>query len=67
MLVFVILHASCVDEHRGVQANPSNLLSNIEYIRGFYESRMDGQQQYWWTQFVSAVEYIKQLLNNPNA
>ena len=62
VLIYVILHVGClvVDD---LQANPASLLSNIEYIRGFYESRMTGREQYWWTQFTSAVEYIKSLLH----
>jgi hypothetical protein len=46
-----------------IQANPPGLLSNIQYINGFYAARMQGEESYWWTQFTSAVEFIKQMLN----
>ncbi|KAH7728216.1 GTPase activating protein and VPS9 domains 1 [Aphelenchoides avenae] len=52
ILVFVLL-----------QANPPGLFSNIQYINGFYAARMEGGESYWWTQFTSAVEFIKQMLN----
>lgn len=47
-----------------IKANPPALLSNIQYVSGFYGCRMRGNEAYWWTQFTSAVEFIKQLLNN---
>jgi hypothetical protein len=46
-----------------IKANPPALLSNIQYVSGFYGCRMRGNEAYWWTQFTSAVEFIKQLLN----
>lgn len=46
-----------------IKANPPALLSNIQYVTGFYGKRMQGSEEYWWTQFISAVEFIKQLLN----
>ncbi|CAD5234418.1 unnamed protein product [Bursaphelenchus xylophilus] len=46
-----------------LQANPPALLSNIQYISSFYGSRIEGEEAYWWTQFVSAVEFLKQLCN----
>jgi hypothetical protein len=45
------------------QANPPALLSNIQYIQGFYGNRMEGAEAYWWAQFTSAVEFIKTMLN----
>lgn len=50
VLVFVVL-----------QANPRNLLSNVQYIRYFYESKATGEASYWWSQFLVAVEFIKTL------
>uniref|UniRef100_F1KQR4 Receptor-mediated endocytosis protein 6 n=1 Tax=Ascaris suum TaxID=6253 RepID=F1KQR4_ASCSU len=47
-----------------IQANPQALLSNIQYINGFYSNRMEGAEAYWWAQFTSAVEFIKTLLNH---
>ncbi|KAI6198260.1 hypothetical protein M3Y99_01891900 [Aphelenchoides fujianensis] len=46
-----------------LQANPPALLSNIQYIEGFYARRMPGQEAYWWTQFRAAVEFLKSLCN----
>ncbi|CAK5086281.1 unnamed protein product [Meloidogyne enterolobii] len=52
ILVFVI-----------IKANPHALLSNLQFIDSFYASRMQGSEAYWWTQFNSAVEFLKTLLN----
>ena len=52
ILVFVI-----------IKANPAGLLSNLQFIDGFYARRMQGSEAYWWTQFNSAVEFLKTLLN----
>lgn len=46
-----------------LQANPPALLSNIQYMESFYAARMQGEEQYWWTQFRAAVEFLKQLCN----
>lgn len=43
------------------QANPPSLLSTIQYINSFYGTRLQGEEQYWWVQFCSAVEYIKTM------
>ncbi|KAF8384340.1 rme-6 [Pristionchus pacificus] len=46
-----------------VMANPANLLSNVQYIEGFYGQQLAaGDDAYWWTQFRSAIEFIKTLL-----
>lgn len=50
VLVFVIL-----------QSNPRCLLTTVQYIRYFYESKAAGEASYWWSQFVVAVEFIKTL------
>ena len=50
VLVFVIL-----------QANPRCLLSTVQYIKYFYESKATGEASYWWSQFIVAVEFIKTL------
>lgn len=44
-----------------IKANPPNLLSTIQYIRSFYESRASGEASYWWAQFNIAVEFIKTM------
>jgi len=54
VLVFVI-----------IQANPRCLLSTLQYIRYFYESKASGEASYWWSQFTVAVEFIKTL--NPQS
>lgn len=50
VLVFVI-----------VKANPPSLLSTVQYVTSFYESKFEGEEAYWWTQFSSVVEFIKTM------
>lgn len=50
VLVFVI-----------IQANPNSLLSTVQYVNSFYEKHFQGEQAYWWTQFCSAIEFIKTM------
>lgn len=45
-----------------VMSNPTSLLSNVQFVEGFYSSQMTGSDAYWWTQFRSAIEFIKTLL-----
>ncbi|XP_041370406.1 GTPase-activating protein and VPS9 domain-containing protein 1-like [Gigantopelta aegis] len=44
-----------------IKANPPCLLSTIQYVNSFYENRLGGEEQYWWMQFASAVEFIKTM------
>ncbi len=44
-----------------VKANPPSLLSTVQYVNTFYEKRLAGEEQYWWLQFVSAIEFIKTM------
>ncbi|XP_065933547.1 GTPase-activating protein and VPS9 domain-containing protein 1 isoform X4 [Magallana gigas] len=44
-----------------IKANPPCLLSTIQYIQSFYGNRIGGEEQYWWIQFCSAVEFIKNM------
>ncbi|KAF0301245.1 GTPase-activating protein and VPS9 domain-containing protein 1 [Amphibalanus amphitrite] len=44
-----------------IKACPSSLLSTIQYVGSFYGERLSGEDQYWWTQFCSAVEFIKTM------
>ncbi|OAD57061.1 GTPase-activating protein and VPS9 domain-containing protein 1, partial [Eufriesea mexicana] len=46
VLVYVIIKAS---------TNPLSLLSTIQYVDSFYGNRLGGEEQYWWTQFCSAI------------
>ncbi|OXU23185.1 hypothetical protein TSAR_004014 [Trichomalopsis sarcophagae] len=44
-----------------IKTNPPSLLSTIQYVNSFYGNRLEGEEQYWWTQFCSAVEFIKTM------
>ncbi|KAL4218738.1 GTPase-activating protein and VPS9 domain-containing protein 1 [Mactra antiquata] len=44
-----------------IRANPPCLLSTIQYVNSFYQDRIQGEEQYWWMQFVGAVEFIKTM------
>ena len=44
-----------------IKANPPSLLSSIQYVNSFYEKRLVGEEQYWWMQFSSAIEFIKTM------
>jgi hypothetical protein len=50
VLVFVI-----------IKSNPPSLLSTIQYVNSFCGQKNTGADQYWWTQFCSAVEFIKTM------
>ncbi|KAH7638557.1 hypothetical protein HUG17_2590 [Dermatophagoides farinae] len=47
-----------------IKSNARSILSTIEYVNTFYRNEMTGEQSYYWTQFCSAVEFIKTILNN---
>ncbi|XP_058798185.1 receptor-mediated endocytosis protein 6 homolog isoform X2 [Phymastichus coffea] len=44
-----------------IKTNPPALLSTIQYVNSFYGNRLEGEEQYWWTQFCSAIEFIKTM------
>ncbi|XP_052789211.1 GTPase-activating protein and VPS9 domain-containing protein 1-like [Mya arenaria] len=44
-----------------IKANPPCLLSTIQYVTSLYQDRLQGEEQYWWMQFVAAVEFIKTM------
>ncbi|XP_076353746.1 GTPase activating protein and VPS9 domains 1 isoform X3 [Tachypleus tridentatus] len=44
-----------------IKANPTSLLSTVQYVNTFYEKQLEGEEAYWWTQFCSAVEFIKTM------
>ncbi|XP_055544046.1 receptor-mediated endocytosis protein 6 homolog isoform X2 [Wyeomyia smithii] len=44
-----------------IQSNPRNLLSTIEYVNCFFGDTLTGEKEYWWTQFCSAVTFIKTM------
>ncbi|XP_026825737.1 GTPase-activating protein and VPS9 domain-containing protein 1 isoform X3 [Ooceraea biroi] len=44
-----------------IKTNPPSLLSTVQYVDSFYRNRLEGEEQYWWTQFCSAIEFIKTM------
>ncbi len=44
-----------------IKANPPSLLSTVQYVDSFYGNRLSGEDQYWWMQFVAAIEFIKTM------
>ncbi|XP_040577148.2 LOW QUALITY PROTEIN: GTPase-activating protein and VPS9 domain-containing protein 1 [Lepeophtheirus salmonis] len=44
-----------------IKANPPSLLSTVQYVENFYGERLCGEDEYWWVQTVSAIEFIKTM------
>ena len=44
-----------------IKANPPGLLSTTQYIKNFLEDQLEGEENYWWVQFSTAVEFTKTL------
>ncbi|XP_054161994.1 GTPase-activating protein and VPS9 domain-containing protein 1-like isoform X2 [Oppia nitens] len=44
-----------------IKANPPSLLSTVQYVSSFYDKHFEGEEAYWWTQFCSAIEFIKTM------
>lgn len=44
-----------------IKANPSWLLSNVQYVNSFYDKKLAGEHAYYWTYFNSAVEFVKTM------
>ncbi|XP_050296180.1 GTPase-activating protein and VPS9 domain-containing protein 1 [Anthonomus grandis grandis] len=44
-----------------IKVNPEALLSTIQFVNSFHAGEIRGEDEYWWTQFCSAVEYIKTM------
>lgn len=44
-----------------IKANPASLLSTVQYVDSYFGDRMKGEDQYWWMQFVAAIEFIKTM------
>jgi hypothetical protein len=44
-----------------IRANPPGLLSTTQYIKNFLEEGLVGEENYWWVQFSTAVEFTKTL------
>ncbi|CAF0809811.1 unnamed protein product [Brachionus calyciflorus] len=47
-----------------IKANPPTIISNVQYIEGFYGKQLE-LEDYYWAQFIFAFSYIKaNMLNN---
>jgi len=45
-----------------IKANPSHLLSTVQYVNSFLaEGQLQGEDSYWWMQFTAATEFIKTI------
>ncbi|KAG5884484.1 hypothetical protein JTB14_001279 [Gonioctena quinquepunctata] len=44
-----------------IKVNPEALLSTVQYVNSFFHNQLFGEEEYWWTQFCAAVEYIKTM------
>ena len=44
-----------------IKANPPGLLSTTQYVKNFLEDSLKGEENYWWVQFSTAVEFTKTL------
>uniref|UniRef100_A0A336LMC6 CSON005629 protein n=1 Tax=Culicoides sonorensis TaxID=179676 RepID=A0A336LMC6_CULSO len=44
-----------------IKSNPPHLLSTIQYVNCYIDDKLEGEENYWWTQFVTAVEFIKSM------
>ncbi|KAJ8965805.1 hypothetical protein NQ317_019953 [Molorchus minor] len=44
-----------------IKVNPEAVLSTVQYVNSFFHNRLFGEEEYWWTQFCAAVEYIKTM------
>lgn len=44
-----------------IKANPPRLLSTTQYVKNFLEDELSGEENYWWVQFSTAVEFTKTL------
>ena len=38
-----------------------NLCFSVQFVDNFFGSRLSGEDQYWWMQFVAAIEFIKTM------
>ena len=42
-----------------IKSNPSSLLSTEQYIKTFCDPVLTGEDAYWWTQFQSAISFLR--------
>ncbi|CRK97182.1 CLUMA_CG010579, isoform A [Clunio marinus] len=45
-----------------IKANPPYLQSTINYVECFIGGKLEGEELYWWTQFSSAIQFIKTMI-----
>ncbi|XP_071650319.1 GTPase-activating protein and VPS9 domain-containing protein 1-like [Temnothorax longispinosus] len=46
-----------------IKTNPPSLYPTVQYVGSFYGNRLEGEEQYWWTQFCAAIE-LRQWINS---
>ena len=69
VLIYVIIKVSVeftfleslINQSICTQANPPFLLSTIQYVECFIGKKLEGEELYWWTQFSSAIQFIKTM------
>lgn len=45
-----------------IKANPPYLISTINYVECFLGKKLGGEELYWWTQFSTAILFIKTMI-----
>jgi hypothetical protein len=59
--IYIFLIRKDLTDHFSDQANPPFLLSTIQYVECFIGKKLEGEELYWWTQFSSAIQFIKTM------
>lgn len=68
VLIYVIIKVGFKDSRElcdkilTFQANPPYLMSTINYVECFIGNKLEGEELYWWTQFSSAIQFIKTMI-----
>jgi hypothetical protein len=70
VLIYVIIKVRSFENRRRFrqfpfslpQANPPFLMSTINYVECFIGMKLSGEELYWWTQFSSAIQFIKTMI-----
>lgn len=57
-----ILQKSLIKTFQLNQANPPYLQSTINYVECFLGKQLEGEELYWWTQFSTAILFIKTMI-----
>lgn len=50
-----------------IKANPTSILSTIQYVNSFHSKELFGEEAYYWTQFCSVVEFIKTVIQDQSS